>query len=254
MKMGKRTKRKSRAIALGLAEALHMVEQIHRQGGGGEVPRNSLESIINSKPTSSLYNRKLSALKSYGLIEIHGEMISLSPLGKTYATPTSPDERKQAALQAFRKISLFNGLLDRFEGKPLPEINEFFRNLVAESFQVPHEEVPKWIEEFVDGAKFTGILSSEGGREVIRLPSSIGAPSTETSVAVPTIESEEWQEQQKEVVSIKISGGKTQINIPDKIDPELLKETYFATDDALEMMRRKYKRLTGEDIVPTEKH
>ncbi len=65
---------------------------------------------------------------------------------------------------------------------------------------------------------------------------------------------EEVQEQSEGVVSLRILGGKTQMNIPDKIDPELLKETYFATDDVLEMMRRKYKRLTGNDIDPPEKH
>ena len=53
-------------------------------------------------------------------------------------------------------------------------------------------------------------------------------------------------------MSFRVLGAKTQQNIPDKIDPELLKETYFATDDFLETLRRKYKRLTGKEIESTE--
>ncbi len=246
----KMTRRKNRAIALGLADALRMVEQIHRQGGGGGVPRNSLESIIASKPTSSLYDRKLAALKSYGLIETQGDMISLSPLGVAYATPVSPENKKQSALQAFRNIPLFDGLLIRFEGKPLPAINEFFYNLVAQSFKVPHEETSKWIREFIDGAKFADILVSEDGQEVVRLPGSVGAPNPQGGA--PEMELEELQGQSGEVVSFRVLGAKTQQNIPDKIDPELLKETYFATDDFLETLRRKYKRLTGKEIESTE--
>lgn len=249
----KTTRRKNRAIALGLADALRMVEQIHRQGGGGAVPRNSLESIIESKQTSSLYDRKLAALKSYGLIEAQGDMVSLSPLGKAYATPTSAENKKHSALQAFRNIPLFEGLLSRFEEKPLPAINEFFLNLVAETYSVPHEEVSKWIREFYDGAKFTVVLITEDGQEVVRLPGSVGAPSLKTQGGAPVMEQlEEMQDQSEEVVSFRVLGAKTQTNIPDKIDPELLKETYFVTDDFLETLRRKYKRLTGKDIESPE--
>jgi hypothetical protein len=250
MMTNKKTRRKNRAIALGLADALRMVEQIHRQGGGGGVPRNSLESIIDSKPTSSLYDRKLAALKSYGLIETQPDMISLSPIGKAYATPISPESKKQSALQAFRNIPLFDGLLSRFEGKPLPAINEFFHNLVAEAYSVPHEEVSKWIREFIDGAKFTDILVTVDGQEVVRLPGSVGAPSPKPQGGATAMELEELQEQSGELVGLKIHGAKTQMNIPDKVDEKLLIETIGATEDALEHLRRKLARLTGNKYTP----
>ena len=226
---------------MGLADALRMVEQIHRQGGGGGVPRNSLESIIASKPTSSLYDRKLAALKSYGLIETQGDMISLSPLGVAYATPVSPENKKQSALQAFRNIPLFDGLLIRFEGKPLPAINEFFYNLVAQSFKVPHEETSKWIREFIDGAKFADILVSEDGQEVVRLPGSVGAPSPKPQGGAPEMNVDEVQELSEESglgPSLRIfsSGGKRIINYPS--EPVELEQTIDATKDVLEMMRK----------------
>lgn len=250
----KKTRLKNRALAVNFADAFRMVEQIHRQGGGNEVPKDSLKPIIGSKPTSSLYDRKLAALKAYGLIDVHDERVSLSSVGKAYAMPISPEAKKQAMLQAFRKIPLFDGLLSRYEGKPL-EINEFFHNLVAHDFEIPADDVGTWIKDFIDGARLVGILTSEGGHDVVRLPSAAGAPSPKIQGEAPAMEHlEEVHEQSVEMVSLKILGGKTQINIPEKIDPNLLKETYFATDDALEMMRRKYKRLTGKDIESEENH
>lgn len=245
MMTDKKTRRKNRAIALGLADALRMVEQIHRQGGGGGVPRNSLESIIDSKPTSSLYDRKLAALKSYGIIETQSDMVSLSPLGKAYATPISPENKKQSALQAFRNISLFDGLLSRFEGKPLPAINEFFHNLVADAYSVPHEEVAKWIREFIEGAKFAGILVSEDGQEVVRLPGSVGAPSPLPKGGAPTMETEGTR-LTGEVVDVRILGGGLSINLPDKINADDLQESIDATEMLLKMLEAKLKKLKRE--------
>jgi hypothetical protein len=245
MMMEKKTRRKNRAIALGLADALRMVEQIHRQGGGGGVPRNSLESIIDSKPTSSLYDRKLAALKSYGLIETQGDMVALSSTGNAYATPISPENRKQAALQAFRNIPLFDGLISRFEGKPLPAINEFFHNLVAQSFQVPHEEVSKWIREFIDGAKFVDILVTENGQEVIRLSGSAGAPSPKPQGGAPEMEIQETR-LTGELVDARILGGGLSVNLPDKINADDLQESIDAVDMLLKMLEAKLKKIKKE--------
>ena len=245
MMMEKKTRRKNRAIALGLADALRMVEQIHRQGGGGGVPRNSLESIIDSKPTSSLYDRKLAALKSYGLIETQGDMVALSSTGNAYATPISPENRKQAALQAFRNIHLFDGLISRFEGKPLPAINEFFHNLVAQSFQVPHEEVSKWIREFIDGAKFVDILVTENGQEVIRLSGSAGAPSPKPQGGAPEMEIQETR-LTGELVDARILGGGLSVNLPDKINADDLQESIDAVDMLLKMLEAKLKKIKKE--------
>ncbi len=249
----KATQRTSRAIALSLSDALGMMEPIHRQGGGNEVPTSALESIVGNSSTSSSFQAKIAALKTYGLIEHGKKMVSLSPLGKAYATPLSPEDKNQTAIQAFRKVPLFENLLSRFSGNPLPELDKYFYNLLNANYGVPVEEAPKWMKRFVEGARLVGVLVSEGGQDVVHLPGSVGAPSPKPQGGAP-MGTEEVQEQSEGVVSLRILGGKTQMNIPDKIDPELLKETYFATDDVLEMMRRKYKRLTGNDIDPPEKH
>lgn len=248
----KTKQRTSRALALSLSEALGMMEPIHRQGGGNEVPKTSLESIVGSKATSSQFHVKMAALRAYGLIETHGEMVSLSPLGKAYATPVSPEDRKQIAIQAFRKVPLFENLLNRYSGNPLPEIDQFFYNLLHTSYGVPIEEAPKWMKKFVVGAKLVGLLVSEGQHEVVRLSGSVGAPSPKPQGGAPTMEPEEVevQEQSGEVLSLSIRGAKTQMNFPDKIDEKMLEEAIGAAEDYLEVLRRKLNRLSGKEYTP----
>jgi hypothetical protein len=242
----KATQRISRAIALSLSEALGMMEPIHRQGGGNEVPTSALESIVGNSPTSSTFHSKIAALKTYGLIETHGKkIISLSPLGKAYATPVSPEDKKQTAIQAFRKVPLFENLLIRYSGNPLPEIDQFFYNLLYSTYAVPIEEAPKWMKRFVEGARLVGLLVSEGGHEVVRLPGSAGAPSPKPQGGAPKMEIEETR-LTGEMVDVRIFGGGLSINLPDKINADDLQESIDATEMLLKMLEAKLKKLKRE--------
>lgn len=241
----KAKQRISRALVLNLSEALGMMEPIHRQSGGNEVPKTSLESIVGSKATSSLFHVKMAALKGYGLIETHGEMVSLSPLGKAYATSVSPEGQKQTAIQSFRKVPLFENLLKRYSGNPLPEIDQFFYNLLHTSYGIPIEEAPKWVKKFVEGARLVGLLVSEGGHEVVRLPGSVGAPSPQPKGGAPKMEIEETR-LTGEMVDVRILGGGLSINLPDKINAEDLQESIDAAEMLLKMLEAKLKKLKRE--------
>jgi len=246
------SKRKNIAIAMSLSEALSVAEQIHRQGGGDTVPKSALEPMVNSKTTSSAFTRKLSALRSYGLVSFQGEEVSLTSLGKAYATPVSSEAQKQVIIQAFRRIPVFENLISRYNGKPLPEINQFFYNLIAESYDIPHSEVKKWVNEFIEGAKLAGIIVSEAGQEFIRLPGMGSVPSQKPTDEGPLPMTDgtgqvRSEVEQEELVGLKILGGKVILNIPDDIDPKLLKKSIDAAKDALLMMQSRYKRLIGKD-------
>jgi len=244
-----RKERKERAIIVGLVDALRMVEQIHLQGGGVPVPKNTLEHILDSKPKSSFYDRKLAALRSYGLIDTRNDVVTLTPLAEGYAMPVSAEQKSQIALQAFRKISLFDKILNQYDGKSLPNIDQFFYNLIATTYGLPYEEVPKWLKEFVEGARHTGVLVSEGGREIVRLSSSVGAspavPAAAPKQGASTMTVQEAQTS-TEMVNLQILGGQMTMNVPEDIEAEDLKNTIGATEDALELLLRKWFRLTGK--------
>ena len=242
-----RKERKERAIIVGLVDALRMVEQIHRQGGGASVPKNALEHILDSKPKSSFFDRKLAALRAYGLIETHGDMVTLTPLGESYAMPVSPEQKSQIALQAFRKISMFDKILNQYNGKPFPEINQFFYNLLANTYSIPQEEAPKWLKEFIEGARHTNILVPEGGHEIVRLPNSVGVPLSQPKEGTPTMNIQgtttEESQNSSDAVNLQIYGAQMKLNIPDKVEALGLEETIGATEDALALLKRKLERL-----------
>jgi hypothetical protein len=247
-------KRRNLVIGLSLGDALRVVEQIHRQGGGGKVPKSSLAPMVGSKATSSLFERKISALRAYGLIDVQGDEVSLTQLGRTYAMPVSPEAKVEAMLQAFKRVPLFDSLLDRYNGSPLPETNEFFYNMVAESYDVPQEEAHKWVTRFIKGIRHIGALSIEAGQEVVRLPGAlVGTPSTDiggendmgTGVA-------EQQVGGVEVVDVRILGGKMLLNLPDGVSSAALKKTIDTTEVALDAMRKTLRLIQKEEQDLTE--
>ena len=242
-----RVRRKNRAIALGLADALKVVEQVNRQGGGAKIPKSSLAPMVKSKATSSLFDRKLSALRSYGLVDVSGDEVSLTQLGRAYAVPTSPEARAETTLQAFRRVSLFESLLNRYNGSPLPEINEFFYNMVAETYDVPVNEAPKWVMEFIYGARHAGVLIAEAGQEIVLLLSPVGTPSTDAEGEndMGTVVAEQ-QIGGVEVVDVRILGGKMRLSLPDEIAPSLLRKSIAAMKDALTIVENRLKRAEEE--------
>jgi len=64
------------------------------------------------------------------------------------------------------------------------------------------------------------------------------------------MEPEELHEQSGEMVSLRIRGAQIQMNIPEKVDEKLLIETIGATEDALELLRRKLSRLSEKEYTP----
>jgi hypothetical protein len=194
-----------------------------------------------------LFERKIAALRSYGLVEVSGDEVSLTQLGRAYAVPVSPEARVKTGLQAFRRISLFDALLSRYNGSPLPEINEFFTNMVAETYDVPHDEAPKWMREFISGARHAGVFVTEAGQEIVRLPGPVGAPSTDRGEFDMGIGAAEQQIGGVEVVDVRILGGKMLLNLPDEIAPSLLRKSIAVMRDALTMMENKLERAEEEN-------
>ena len=170
---------------LGLEESLKVAQQIQERGAGTLALESVAEVFGNSLKCSS-FERKLSAVRNFGLIDRHLDSVRLTPLGLAYVAPTTTEERSRAKAEAMRNIPLLQRLHDRFAGGVLPAADSL-ANLVLREYGANEPLHRLWADFFVASLRTADLLSSLGGRMTVRRtpegseagPSALPAPASE---------------------------------------------------------------------------
>jgi hypothetical protein len=91
----------------------------------------------------------------YGLVSGTGASasISLTKLGQDVVAPSSPSQRSEALLQAFRAVKDFEAAEKFYGGKRIPE-DEFFLNTLTREFNIPRDRVEAFAKIFVENLKY----------------------------------------------------------------------------------------------------
>ena len=92
----------------------------------------------------------LRSANQYGLVSGTGASasISLTPLGQDVVAPSSPSQRSDALLAAFRSVKDFEAAEKFYAGKRIPE-DEFFLNTLTREFNVPRDRVVVFASKFL---------------------------------------------------------------------------------------------------------
>jgi predicted nucleotide-binding protein len=156
---------------------------------------------IGRKPSSSEFKRLLSCSRTYGLTTgtEKAPEISLDPLGRRIVSPTSPEDKAAAMLEASMKPELFNRVYNHFDQNKMPS-GEFFENQLSQSFDVDPSNTSDASDLIRENAEFVGILEDISGSEYIRL----SAVSKLADKPAETVEVEGDQAAEVERVSSKI--------------------------------------------------
>jgi hypothetical protein len=162
--------------ALSLAEAIEVVTRFYEEAGG-ESSFDLLARITDNSPASSVFAKKVAALRNYNLIEDENRIVRLSPLGFRIAAPHEPAEMMEAAKEAFLNVEIYAKAYDRYKGRILPQ-DEFLINTFAS--YVPKELAEEWVEKFKASAHAAGLLEERNGktqvRETVRIPKEAQEP------------------------------------------------------------------------------
>lgn len=121
----------------------------------------------------------LRSANQYGLITGTGQsaQIHLAKIGQDVVAPSSPTQRSEALLAAFRNVTDFAAVEQFYGGKRIPE-DEFFLNTLTREFSVPRERVETFAKVFLENLRYLRAFSS-GGSTDLQLPSpEIDQPST----------------------------------------------------------------------------
>jgi len=215
---------------------------------GGEASDESAADGLGNK-VSGAFRALVGGAVKYGLVSTSKGRIKTESLYQDYKLAYDDASKLHALRTAFLSAPLFNELVGRLNGQPVPSHLE---KLMIREYEVPPEAASRIVQYFIEGSKEAGILSSATG-----LISLNPAAPTDTKIipgtgqlrvagSAPTITNENYSELAAlepsplpaDVYTVRIFGPgiDTKITIKEEEDLEIVEVTL-----------RKVKRLLKEE-------
>ena len=139
-----------------LEDSISVAKALEEKNAGNPMPAPYLASAVGFRqPTDWRFQDLLRSANQYGLITGTGKSatISLATLGQDVVAPSSPQQRSEALLAAFRNVKEFEAVEKFYKGKRIPE-DEFFLNTLTREFSIPRDRVEHFAKVFLENLKF----------------------------------------------------------------------------------------------------
>lgn len=134
-----------RPPGLHIDDAERVIREIYRDYASAPISTDILPKIVKSKRTSSLFQRKISALKKFGLIdERDDDQITISSRGMKIIVPTALGEDTSAKRDAILEIDLMSALEQRYPNGNLPDADAL-SNILQRQYQIVPKFVDSWL-------------------------------------------------------------------------------------------------------------
>jgi mRNA-degrading endonuclease HigB of HigAB toxin-antitoxin module len=153
-----------------LVNALDVAKAIQNYNAGKPYARLDLAKALSKSPTSSGFQKIITASGQFGLTtgSFRAENISLTELGKSIVAPKNPDERGKGLREALLSIEVFRQFFEKYNNERLPEV-EFVQNTLERDFEIPAKDVKACYKMIVDNAKELKMLEDISGSTYVRL-------------------------------------------------------------------------------------
>jgi len=162
LKTDSKRQRSPRAPVIDLEAALALAAKIYRTEGGAATPE-AFAGLSGNSARSSRISLRISALRSYGLVEAQAGQLVLTPLAKSILTASSPEEEKNGKLRAFLNVPIFRRMAEDFRGKALSD-QAMIANHIHRQFRISQRNAPGWARAFLrsgDMARFFSIVDGQ---------------------------------------------------------------------------------------------
>lgn len=146
------------APAYSLQECLEDTRRIWRIENQVPISRESIAEHLSLAPQSGPFNRKLSSLRQYGLLEPIGKDLRVSDLFLHIDHATDDNDRRRSLREALGRPAIFQSLLSQYEnsGGGLPsDINLTNQLLLKHRFTKNNAETVA--KAFLESARFSGL-------------------------------------------------------------------------------------------------
>jgi hypothetical protein len=144
-----------------LEDAIKVAKAIEEKNAGNPMPARDVAIAVGFRqPQDWRFLELLRSASQYGLVSGTGPTasVNLTKLGQDVVAPSSPSQRSEALLAAFRNVKDFEEVEKFYGGKHIPE-DEFFLNTVTREFGIPKDRVETFATIFRDNLGFLRAFS-----------------------------------------------------------------------------------------------
>lgn len=145
-----------------LEDAIAIAKALEEKNAGNPMPAQELAVAVGFRQSNDW--RLLDLLRSanqYGLVTGTGAaaLIHLAKVGQDVVAPSTPQQRSEALLAAFRSVKDFEAVEKFYAGKRIPE-DEFFMNTLTREFKIPRDRVDHFSKIFLANLRYLRTFSS----------------------------------------------------------------------------------------------
>ena len=216
------------APSYSLQECLEDTRKVFRIENQVATSRESIAEHIVLAPQSGPFNRKLSSLRQYGLLEAIGKDLRVSDLFIRIEHATGETDRCRALREALGRPTVFQRLLSQYEQTGLPsDINLTNQLIIKHRFTKKNAEVVS--RAFLDSSRFAGLgLLLRPQTTPSPLPSQTTRPSPEEASTLAPLPSQPPPPPFQAMTDLSLcrqeiplgTGRRAVVELPEDIKPE----------------------------------
>jgi hypothetical protein len=141
-----------------LEQALRVPQALKDKNGGNAWSPDQVAKALGVGASGTTFYYVAASARDYGLTVGSRETaeIALTELGRRAVYPPSGEAQKQAYLEAFLLVDLFNKVLQHYGGSSLPE-EPFLSNTLEQTFGIEQKAQADFIDIFTKNCRFLGI-------------------------------------------------------------------------------------------------
>jgi len=168
-----------------LEQALRVVRALRDTLHGGPATWEDIAGAMNIG-TSAQNKYYLWSAQAYNLVQKDEDKYSLSEIGRKILAPTSPNEEREATVQAVLTPVDLSRFFTDYNGSPLPA-EEHLGNILERKYGVPRERIDEAKTLIRENGITAGILQQQqDGSMIVRLdPKSTGIPQPPAAMESP---------------------------------------------------------------------
>lgn len=171
--------------------ALELAQAV--QALGGKTTPEVCADKLNRSAGSGGFNSIVAAAVKFGLIKQTKGFLEVMPIVKSIKLAYDEDEKTRYYAEAFLTPPVFKNLVERFAGEVLPI--DVLAKMLAKEFDVDMNASSAIAKQFIEGAKFAGILGANN--EVSKLEGADNEAREVEVEEVPQLQLPYYEEQRK---------------------------------------------------------